>query len=281
MPALTWATLRAVDRGTARGEELRFCCPLPGCAGKAKTAAHRSLAVHARTGAYYCHRCGGKGRLTDATAPAPRPVVPAPRVVDPLAGVRPLLVGGEDAPAMTYLRGRGLGALFPLVSEVGYAPAWLGGGPAVVFPLRDRTEAVVAAQGRYLAPRAGQPRMKTRGAVSAGAFLTPNALGHPRLVICEAPIDALSLAEAGVPAVATCGAANIPTWLPAACRDRRVLIAHDPDPAGDAGAARLRDALRSLGIHPERLTPPAGDWNAYLQRYGLPALTRALADALG
>jgi DNA primase len=111
--------------------------------------------------------------------------------------------------------------------------------------------------------------------------VTPGALHQAVLLICEAPIDALSLALCGYPALATCGAKNIPPWLPAACKGKRVLIAHDPDEGGEEGAELLRRALKTVGIIPERLKPDTGDWNDYLRRHGVERMTADLRQILG
>jgi hypothetical protein len=102
------------------------------------------------------------------------------------------------------------------------------------------------------------------------------ALGEVECVaIVEAPIDALSLAAVGIPALATQGT-SCPDWLPLALAFKTVLLAHDNDEldvygqrAGDLAAAGLVPALRSYGAEPERWRPRAKDWNQDLQDLGL------------
>jgi hypothetical protein len=48
-------------RGRRRGNEIRFLCPFPECAGK-QGKGHQSLAFDISTGFYHCHRCNAKGR---------------------------------------------------------------------------------------------------------------------------------------------------------------------------------------------------------------------------
>ncbi|MCE5199864.1 toprim domain-containing protein [bacterium] len=94
----------------------------------------------------------------------------------------------------------------------------------------------------------------------------------------EAPIDALSLALAQMPAIALCGTSGLPSWLvtrmakPAAPgRSRTVYLAFDADPAGDAAAAKIEGQL-SL-VHCARLRPQsAKGWNAMLSTQGLDSL---------
>lgn len=87
----------------------------------------------------------------------------------------------------------------------------------------------------------------------------------PALIVAEAPLDALSLAEAGYPAVALCGT-DEPAWLHRICAFRRVLLAFDADEAGDRAGERLAPLLSSFGAKCERLRPEGGkDWNEVLQ----------------
>ena len=55
-----------------------------------------------------------------------------------------------------------------------YAASWCG-RPAVVFPLRDRAGAVVAADGRYV-DDGDRPKARTGGEKRLGVFATPGAL---------------------------------------------------------------------------------------------------------
>lgn len=290
-PPVTLERLLATDPGYRTGNEQRFLCPSTACSGKTSTRGHRSLAVNQRTGAYYCHRCGLKGKLAGhgyATTsypshPLPAPVVPSEPPSTPwrrwLAGMRPLLAPGtlSNTPAADYLSRRGITPACAMGCRAHYHPNWLHGGAAVLFPLYDAQGALVAAQGRYLHPVDDTPKVKSVGTVKQGAFLTPHALDGRRMLITEAPIDAMTLALAGYPALATCGAKNLPAWLPGACRGHRVLIAFDPDDGGEDGADALCAALIAAGVYSERLSPPVDDWNAYLCRHGLAALQQALA----
>lgn len=190
----------------------------------------------------------------------------------------------HDSPAASYLRRRGLTALFPLLSGVRYHPNYCNRGPAAIFPIYGPADdqggrELMAIQGRFLNPADGQPKAMTIGKSSLGVFGTPEALRQDEVFVCEAPIDALSLAECGFPALALIGT-NFPAWLPAECAGKRVLIATDADDAGEKGAGKLCDALAALGTIPERLKPQgAKDWNEFLQRAGRAKMTEALTRA--
>lgn len=315
---LSLSALEGFDPGPRQGTELRFCCPLPACAGKAKTKEHRSLAVNARTGAWHCHRCDASGLLAEyysrrepsraalcRPAPASDPASPEGRFEaaewrEHLRGLRPYLPLDADGkvdplrstPAAEYLTARGIWFVTACASEVRYSPAWCGGGAAVVFPLVDAHGELVALQGRYLGEGSG-PRFRTvkrwAGIPHGGVFPTFCALdpAHPRLIITEGPVDALSFALCGFPAVALCGKDGAPDWLLKCCRARPAIIAFDddPDPAirsrVDRSAAELAHRLESAGARPLRLRPPGvKDWNDYLQRYGFDAMRGVLGETL-
>ena len=167
--------------------------------------------------------------------------------------------------ARTYLERRGIPVELAAAAGVHGTPVWYG-RPAVLFPLHDRAGDLVAVAGRYLDGR--PPKARTGGRVSAGVFATPGARAAERLFICEAPIDALSLAACGLPALATCGT-HWPDWLPRLAAFRPVVVAFDADAAGDACAAKLSAALRGYGARVERWRPAdAKDWNELLTRHG-------------
>jgi hypothetical protein len=280
-----------------RGRERRFCCPLPLCDGKPKDSAHRSLSVARDTGLWRCWRCGSSGRLKEWWEERPRqsrrararaalrqafslaPAAPSIARCDlewrqHLAGIRPL----RGTPGEAYLDGRGIPVDLARAAGTRFAWDWFGRA-AVVVPLRDNAGRLVAAQGRHVDDR--EPRMHSCGDVCFGVFSTPGAWEADRLILTEAPIDALTLAAAGRPAIALCGATNCPSWLPQACAFRHVLLALDGDNAGDAAAKHLAARLRPLGARVERLRPGwFKDWNALAPRL-VEGLPDALAAVLG
>lgn len=303
--------LEAFDPRAPQGVERRFCCPFCGD-GKPRDGAHRSLNVNTQSGTFVCQRCKERGKLADfweerpqinrrdfarqqlqrATAlpTAATPAAPddeaqakADRLTAQLETARPLKgTAGEK-----YLLGRGVSVEVAEAAGVQFCPDWMKspkwrGCAAVVFPIRDRAGEVVAAQGREI----GGAGKFSLGPKSQGVFATAGALDAKRLIIAEAPIDALSLAVAGCPAVALCGTSS-PNWLPMFCYRRRVLLALDADDAGDDAAAALTPKLESFGATCERLRPEgAKDWNELLNvsgsdeiRHQIAALTWAEVQA--
>ena len=172
-------------------------------------------------------------------------------------GVVPL----AGTPGQAYLARRGIPLETAHESGVRWSPRYHK-SPAVVFPVRDRTGALVAVQGRRISETA-RPKAVTEGRKTMGAFATLGALAADPAVIVEGPIDALSLALVGVPAVATLGS-DLPEWLAWHCSGRRVLVASDADTVGEAAAARWIAALVSAGAECARLRPDGRDWNEML-----------------
>jgi hypothetical protein len=289
-PVLTLEDLEAHDpRSRGGGRERRFLCPLPACADRQRGERHRSLALNVDSGLWTCHRCGAGGRLREhwpsgsrlghtrrvarrafakaamrLASPAPAPSVGAAR--ERYAAASPLV----GTPGAEYLGSRGIAPDLASAAAVRYTADFYG-RPAVLFPLRDRSGLLVAVNGRYVDGRPN-PKARTTGRKAFGLFATPGALDAEQIVICEAPIDALSLTACGVPAIALCGTTG-PDWLAAACAFRRVALAFDADEAGDKAAADLAPSLRSFGSTVERWRPDgAQDWNERLVRRGVEGL---------
>jgi DNA primase len=140
--------------------------------------------------------------------------------------------------------------------------------------------AVVAAHGRIIDP--AQKNKLSAGPIGAGVYWTPGAYVADPLVITEAPIDALSLAAVGLPAIALCGK-GVKAWAPKAFAGKRVLLAFDADQPGDDAAEEWKAALR-FGTYAKRLRPEGGeggkDWNAMLMAHGPDGLADYLDRAL-
>jgi hypothetical protein len=151
----------------------------------------------------------------------------------------------------------------------------------VFFPARDRDGTLTGAQLRVIAEGEPGPSKLTRG--SPVVFSTsPEAWSADPLIIVEAPIDALSLAACGSPALAVFGC-NLPDCLPRLCAWRRVVIGTDNDAAGDAAAAAWEKLLRPLGAEIIRFRPEHKDFNDWLlaDPEGLRAALRERLDAGG
>jgi hypothetical protein len=336
---LSLAELEIFDPGSRRGNEQRFCCPLPACANKSKTKEHRSLTVNISSGAWQCMRCGASGLLqefhtpfqhnnnkssyssskiknaahkvfeiTPTVIPHPTEVILIPSVEDQdrIIKARKIyssclpyidnnhviqindILPVNASPAANYLYQRNINPEIPLLCGVRYHPKYCNYGPAVIFPIygymdnKSKWE-LMAIQGRFINPAINQPKVMTTGKSSKGIFITKTALKQinkafldNEIFICEAPIDALSLAECGFSSIALIGT-NYPDWLPAKCAGKRVFIATDADDAGDKSAIKLCDALAILDIIPMRLKPQGvKDWNEFLQKEGQIKMTEEI-----
>lgn len=280
-PILTLAELVAFDPGSPAGrKERRFCCPLPGCESKRRDASHRSLSLETGSGLWHCFRCGASGQVreawTRATSRSTRSAATrltgsaaqvAERNNDPAwqrhwgrAGEIRRTLGAE------YLESRGIAETIAEAAGVRFASRYFG-RPAVLFPLVSEDHVVLAVHGRYIDRQ--EPRMRTAGPKSAAVFATDGALSAIEVAVTEAPIDALSLAWLGVPAVALCGT-SWPGWLPGHLRGKTVHVAFDADEAGDRAAADFANAVSEQCTEYTRLRPTgAKDWNEGL-RDGLP-----------
>lgn len=146
-------------------------------------------------------------------------------------------------------------------------PGSAGRRPALMAAISDPAGALSAIEITYLT-RDGRrdeklklPR-KTIGAVPAGSAVRLDPLG-PALLVAEGLFTTLSAqARFGLPAWALLSVGNLRRWRPPVSV-RSVLIAADRDVAGQAAAAALAEALRSLGVVVRVEAPPApfGDWN--------------------
>ena len=195
-----------------------------------------------------------------------------------LPGLFPL----NGSPGQTYLEGRGLPLSLCLEAKVKWALSWFG-RPAVVFPIYDDAGTLVAAQGRYTDGHEN-PKARTLGSKKQGVFLSPNfwrqvQQGAP-VTIVEAPIDALSIALCGFPALALCGKSGHPEWLAVRCAFKTVFVAFDADEAGEQGYVQLVPTFEALGSRVRRLVPQGvKDWNEALQA-GCDELTDWLAPQI-
>jgi hypothetical protein len=291
---ITLADLERYDGGAplARGDERRFCCPLEQCAEKPVDASHRTLCLNVESGAWTCQRCHQSGKLDDGQDAPPQEqrerqrlqrafavqAPPAEAKKDPswrslLTGLVPI----AGTPGEAYLSRRGIPLDLVHAAGVRFSRNWYD-REAVVYAIRDRAGALVAAQGRYL--DAEKPKTRDAGPKAAGVFATPGAWGADPLVLCEGPADALSLATAGYPSIALmgCAASDVVAW---SCAMRTVAVALDADDAGDAAAAKLLPVLAAMGCRAIRLRPADDrDWNDMLLELGPEALNVQLKSAL-
>ena len=287
---------------STRGKNHRYCCPLCGH-DKPIDKNHQTLSLDSVSGAWHCFRCHAKGLLTEHhTKKADKKRTPyrmtgsvTPKTakktaitsvktsVDPEEAAKydQLLtqcVPIKGTPAEAYLRRRGI-TMIP--EQLVYHPNPLGLGSSVGFPLIGKDKVPAGYSFRTIEEKGFRIRKNPRYQASGQVFVTLNALNAPRVVIVEAPIDALSLAACGIPAIATIGT-SFPDWLAGVLGPNKIVfMGYDNDEAGEAGVNRLDPKkLGKVGIQEaHRVRPPKGckDWNDALQQFGANALALALS----
>ena len=302
---VTMAQLEAYDPDPVRqGSRARYLCGLSAaCREKPRDTAHRSLSVDNIGGAFYCHRCGEKGRLRefwDKGKPAIktshlRPVASSiagaivketkqEKKIDREAIRERLTLFAEEfsgSPAEEYLFGRGIPVEISRAANCGYASRWehwektdsawklMGTDRRAVFPVCDFGGDPIAMHSRAIDDKHFHSSKITKGNKSQGVFYSsPNVFTSPVVAICEGPVDALALQTCGIPAAAMIGI-SAPAWLAEKLKDKAVLLATDADKAGDEAALKLRFALKGYTKNIFRLRPLAGkDWAEELELAG-------------
>lgn len=296
---LSLAELEVFDQHPYKcGDITRFCCPL--CHGsRTMDSSHRSLALDTNTGAWKCHRCGRTGLILEKWSDNPQDIRKQKRQASikknfglSSAGSKPLDPAKVDnlnkrlkegnlkpikgSPGEAYLSGRGIPVDLAVDTRCKYSQNWYG-DPAVVFPFLGVAGELVSAQGRFIGNR--KPKTLDAGNKDHGVFITPGALDGEWLVVTEAPIDALTLALAGLPTVAL-GGLNCPEWLSKIAANKTLLIATDADESGEEKTAKLKTEIGAYCGKCYRLRPSRKDWNEVLTKDGLEVLIDLLNEAL-
>jgi hypothetical protein len=129
---------------------------------------------------------------------------------------------------------------------------------ATVLPAHHGDD-LVYVQLRLLQPEPGRDRWlnptRRLAANPRIALYQPTEQRHPEIIVTEGAIDALSAAAGGYTAVAVLGAGYVHNPLTATLLARLpapLVLAFDPDPAGDAATRRLPELLaihsRNVGV---------------------------------
>jgi hypothetical protein len=320
-----------------RAKTRRFLCPLPACSGNQNPREHRSLAVNVADGLWKCHRCGEGGKLAEkwTDRPAGVPYTPSKRTSNPVhvlqpdktinecplddirldwLSKQPRLSADRSAPGREYLKRRGLDIEQCIAARVRYAPSFENRS-GVIFPVYADIHRKVlgAAQLRFIDNRPNMKRMHNFGSMSEFIFMTAGAIpedsGDPNdpnnrdnrawfLCVTEAPIDALSLSSAGIPAVATIGKKSaLPDWIMRVLKfPAFVILATDNDTAGQDMAADFHRQIQARMQPKHSFILPTGcpdsywksqsvvirhprtgkDWNEVLVKFGVDAVRHEL-----
>ena len=193
---------------------------------------------------------------------------------------------------LEYLAGRGISvdtAALGAVRWVG-APACKAFGlpetyaDRLALPLRLAGQVVqVQARGLWPIGAAGKPRAALNLPEDFGPMdgLCGHLEEHGPVVLCEAPLDALSVLEAfpGISAVAVGGGSGLQVKAAAALAGRLVFLLPDNDAAGEAHRAKWRETL-GAGVRDIHLPEGVKDANDLL-RADQEALRALVAGAVG
>ncbi len=143
----------------------------------------------------------------------------------------------------------------------------------VTLPIRDESGLVVGLYGRIVQDPhgSGTPKHLYLPGPRRGVFHWQALLAHREVILCEAPLDAMTFWAAGFENVLSSWGANGFTseHLSALLRygTKRVLLAYDRDDAGDQGAAKVAEQLLASGIECFRVLFPRGmDANQYARK---------------
>jgi DNA primase catalytic core len=153
----------------------------------------------------------------------------------------------------------------------------------VVLPVFDKSGQVSELYGRRITtPNKGCPKHLYLPGPHAGIW-NPEALNSPEVILCEAPLDALTFWIHGLKNVTFIyGTQGFPNYLETALiehKTKRVTLAYDADESGDAAAERDASRLAAKGIEVFRVKFPRGmDANEYASKV-TPA-AKSLAQAL-
>lgn len=179
-------------------------------------------------------------------------------------------VPAPGTPAEAYLLHRGISLLPPSIRYHAslFHRESARRHPALVAAVQGPDRSIRAVQRIFLRPDGSdkaevEKPKQALGPIRGGAVrLAPAA---ETLVIAEGVESALSLQQmTGHPCWAALGATNIPNFQPPP-EVRRLILAPDPDEAGEAQIAKTALRLEAAGIEVHHLPAPAGtDWNDLL-----------------
>jgi hypothetical protein len=222
--------------------------------------------------------------------PEPTPREPPAPAGSPQAARRLLAMSQPLAGtiAETYLRRRGITALHghpalrfhPRCYYRPHADAPTETWPALVAAVTDLTGTVTGAHRTWLDPSSHDKAPVDTPRRAIGLLLghaVRFGVVHDVMAAGEGIETMLSLRSVlpPLPMVAALSANHLAAILfPATLR--RLYIARDHDPAGDAAMTRLTERAQAAGIEPLALSPTLGDFNEDLRHIGIDDLRAAL-----
>lgn len=135
----------------------------------------------------------------------------------------------------------------------------------LILPYLDEANRPVHFQARTLEPDVTPKELSLKGSIPF-PYNANELNGQPGLVyLCEGPIDALTLIEKGLPAVAVPGVSHFKSnWIPL-FQNKTVVLCFDHDTAGQKASEALIPLLEQHGIRsmPVQGLPEGKDINAW------------------
>ena len=267
-----------VETITERSKSGLYCCPLPDCMSGHGPNGSGAFSIEPDGTRWHCFSCSRGGDIFDLVklmenlqndkdaasfladhfpgieAGEPPKNKPEPEKLRPIPKNRPGLYTrfiedckANNAEALAYFAGRGLAPDTVARFRLGYCLNYPGLGPAVIMPYNRENS-------YYMARSVNGKAFRKPGSQEAGAepVFNVEALANPYkpCFICEAPIDAMSLEQAGAAAVALGGTAhgNIISALKAHRPVLPLVLALDNDGPGIENANKLAGELTALNI---------------------------------
>ena len=132
----------------------------------------------------------------------------------------------------------------------------------IIIPFKDPSGGIYFFQARALFN--DYPKYINPQDLKASTVLYPYLNGKP-VLLCEGPLDAISLQLAGINATATMGSSPSKTQIET-IKDSKcdIVVAYDNDIAGNKGIEKLERMRKELMMAPIKICPPPKaykDWN--------------------
>lgn len=264
--------------------------PCPECGPNRKKHGERTLAVHEKDGSifYYCHHCGESGKVrADDSKFTPRSNEPEVVYVE----VEKSEIVLSDRQVRYLVEERGISE--DVIRDVGLVSADVFVSargekvPCIGFPYLNHDGSTATKW------RDGLKNFTQTGVCSSLWMIERFAGGD--LIICEGEMDALSLAQVGIPAVSVPnGAPSAPVkddgvtgkkfaylWNHKSVMDSadRILIASDADTPGDVLAEEIARRIGKARCWRVRYPEGCKDCNDVLVRHGEDALRKCVDEA--
>lgn len=166
-------------------------------------------------------------------------------------------------PGASYLASRGISVPTAVRKKVGYSPDWISptskdhgykgpGSPRIIFPKGSAAYATRDIRSVAAIPENARKYIKQnegKGGLFGAEVLYRD--GNTSVFITEGPMDALSVEEAGAPALALCGTsgqAELVKQLKNTDTRHPLILALDNDEPGRAAALQLKEKLEELDV---------------------------------